>query len=185
MKWFKIIMISIGVIVGLYILFIIILLFMSAADSALFGIIWFLVFVLALYIAGKIVIKMRQKENEFKYQVRSAVEDFEPSQRWKTEEGYHGELQGWLKTRFPTSRVETRRGSSRPDISINDIAIEVKGPTTHNDLDSIANKCMKYKHHFKEGFIVILFNVLVSDRTYDEWKSILNNTFPEVIVIRK
>lgn len=144
------------------------------------------IFVIIIIISIWILLpKYLKKKKEFKYQVVKAIKDFKPSQRWSSEEGYHGELQGWLRARYPNSKVEKQMGSSRPDIVIKDIAVEIKGPTTYDRLDTIANKCMRYKNYFKGGLIVVLFDVLVGNRMYNEWKISLLDTFPETIIIKK
>ncbi len=115
--------------------------------------------------------------------VLKAIKEFEPSRRWKTEEGYQGELQGYLRTHFPNSKVEVQRGRSRPDIVIEDIAIEVKGPTLSKDLQTIADKAMRYAKHF-DFLIVVLFRVQAHPRMYSEWKDALKSQYPDVEVVR-
>lgn len=133
--------------------------------------------------AEKIVRKEFTKEKIKQRSIRSEIIKFLPSQPWSGEEGYHGELQGYLKRKFPESEVEIQRGSSRPDIVVDDTAIEVKGPTTNEGLITIADKSMRYTQHFKK-FIVVLFNVKVKKRMYKEWKKGMENTFPHVDIIR-
>jgi len=116
--------------------------------------------------------------------VVSVIQTFRPSQQWNGEEGYHAELQGYLKVFFKDARVEVQRGSSRPDIVINDIAIEVKGPTYFEGLQSIADKCIRYTQHFHERLIVVLFDVKINDYIYQEWLVGMNRTFPLIKVIR-
>ena len=67
---------------------------------------------------------------------------------------------------------------------VEDIAIEIKGPTRHKELDTIASKCARYNQHFKE-IIIVLFEVEVMDRYYNEWKKSIEDTFPQVKIIRK
>ncbi|MFH1391136.1 MAG: hypothetical protein ABIH20_02375 [Candidatus Diapherotrites archaeon] len=122
---------------------------------------------------------------DFLSELIKEIEAFTPSQKWFNEQGYQGELQGWLKRKFPDSKVEVQRGSSRPDLILKNIAIEVKGPTTAEQLNTIASKCMRYSKHFPEGLIVVLFDIKVGDRYYAEWFSSLKDQFPEVIVIKK
>jgi hypothetical protein len=112
------------------------------------------------------------------------MKQFNPSRNYKDEYGYHTELQGWLKAHFKTSVVEHTTGSSRPDIVIDgNIAIEVKGPTRSQDLKTIADKCNRYLIHY-DHFAVILFNVEVNERLYQEWLTGINNRYPEVEIIR-
>jgi len=129
----------------------------------------------------------RWKDEEYKkslpYLIQKEIESFKPSRNWGTEEGYQGELQGWIKTKFPNSQVEIQRGRSRPDIVIGEIAIEVKGPTGSNELSSIADKCMRYALHF-EHLIIVLFDVRVSHHLYQEWLQALKKQHPKVVVIK-
>lgn len=113
------------------------------------------------------------------------IKEFRTSQQWPTEEGYHAELQGWLKTDFPEAKVEIQSGSSRPDILVNNVAIEVKGPTMYQQLDTVASKCMRYPTRFNGGLIVVLFDLQVNPWYYNEWYSSLKTTFPNVEVIKK
>lgn len=117
--------------------------------------------------------------------IKKAIDIFVPSQEYKSEIGYHAELQGWLKANFPNSVVEYQIGRSRPDIVIGDIAIEVKGPTKKNELQTVADKCMRYSKNFKGGFIIVLFDVFVLPSFYKEWSECLKEQFPKVILIRK
>jgi hypothetical protein len=121
-------------------------------------------------------------EQSFPSKVESEIKKFKPSRNWATEEGYQGELQGWLRHQFPHSRVEIQKGKSRPDILIGDVAIEVKGPTGSAELASIADKCMRYGLHF-EHFIVVLFNLKVNHYMYQEWKEALKKQYPNVKLI--
>lgn len=96
------------------------------------------------------------------------IENFEPSRNYKNEFGYHIELQGYLKGRYDQSMIEIQTGSSRPDIVIDSIAIEVKGPTHSKDLVTIPDKILRYSKYY-DHIIVVLFNVSVNERRYDEW----------------
>ena len=49
----------------------------------------------------------------------------------------------------------------------------------------IADKCLRYHHHFKK-MIVVLFNIRTkTQRFYDEWEDGLKKYFPDVVVIKK
>ena len=98
---------------------------------------------------------------------------------------YHIDLTRWLEPKFPILRVEQQIGSARPDIVIEDIAIEIKGPTTEEGLQSIADKCLRYHHHFKK-MIVVLFDVQTkTSRFFNEWEEGMKKNFPDVVVIKK
>ncbi|MFH1934299.1 MAG: hypothetical protein ABIN18_22345 [Pseudomonadota bacterium] len=117
-------------------------------------------------------------------EITTSIRKFKPVRRFKSEFPYQLELVGYLKSRFPSADIERQISSSRPDIVIGGVAIEVKGPTFRKDLDSIASKCMRYPQYFKRGLIVVLFNVQITQRYYDDWKKGLKSMFPEVVVIR-
>lgn len=117
--------------------------------------------------------------------VANAIKNFKPSQNYKFELPYQAELVGWLKHKFPSAVIEKQRGSARPDIVVGGIAIEVKGPTRDKDLVTIADKCLRYSKYFRQGIIIVLFNVSVNQYRYKDWLEKLTDTFPQVIVIKK
>jgi len=104
---------------------------------------------------------------------------------YENELPYHIDLARWLEPKFPMLRVEQQIGSARPDIVIEDIAIEIKGPTTEAGLQSIADKCLRYHHHFKK-MIVVLFDIQTkTSRFFNEWEEGMKKNFPDVVVIKK
>lgn len=112
------------------------------------------------------------------------IENFKPSRNYKNEFGYHIELQGYLKGRYAQSMIEVQRGSSRPDIVIDSIAIEVKGPTHSKDLVTIPDKILRYSKYY-DHIIVVLFNVSVNKRRYNEWlDGITKHYNSQVTIIR-
>lgn len=117
-------------------------------------------------------------------QIVGEIGDFKQSQNYRDEFPYQIELVGFLKSKFSNADIEQQKGSSRPDIVVGDVAIEVKGPTRTADLKTIADKCMRYCQHFKE-LIIVLFEVDVYERRYEEWEKGMKNTFPNVKIIRK
>jgi hypothetical protein len=114
--------------------------------------------------------------------VMGHIEAFTPSWNNTCEQDYHRELQGYIKAVFPDARVEVQTGSSRPDIVVQNIAIEVKGPTYTRDLQTIADKLMRYSQHY-DTVIVVLFDVQVNDRRYEEWERGVKKTFGDVRII--
>jgi hypothetical protein len=80
--------------------------------------------------------------------------------------------------------LELTRGRSRPDIVVSKvIAIEIKGPTTNHELQTIADKVVRYKQHF-ESFVAVLFEV--QDMVhFAEWKAGIERQFPGAVIIRK
>lgn len=114
------------------------------------------------------------------------IKEFTPARpELRDEYAYQLSLHSWLKKSFPNAKIEIQRGHSRPDIVIEDIAIEIKGPTDTQGLVTIADKCMRYAEHFPEGFIIVLFEVQVNEGRYQEWLDSLNKKYPNVKVIRK
>jgi len=125
----------------------------------------------------------RFKESQF-YQVVEAIKEFRPSRRYRDEYGYHTELQGWMRSRFPNSKVEILTGASRPDIVIGDIAIEVKGPTDNQALNTLTTKCLKYSQYYR-NLIFVLFEESFSERNFNEIMQGVKRYFPHVEVIRE
>ena len=80
-----------------------------------------------------------------------------PSIRQTQEAGYQNQLMGWLQQEFPEVVKEKQDGNSRPDLVIGNVAIEIKGPTYTNDMDTLTTKCLKYSRHYKH-MILVLFD---------------------------
>jgi len=112
----------------------------------------------------------------------SHIEAFTPLRDYANEWDYHRELQIHIKAVFPDARIEVQTGASRPDIVVQNIAIEVKGPTYSKDLQTIADKLVRYSLHYNT-VVVVLFNVQVSDRRYDEWVEGIMRQFGDVRII--
>lgn len=116
----------------------------------------------------------------------SSIRDFNPLRVYNEEKYYQIELAGWLKSHFPNSfiDIEVQKGYSRPDIIVDNIAIEIKGPTSSKDLETIFGKCHRYLQDYPY-LIVVLFTVQVAEDRYNDWEYGLKQHFPEVIVLRK
>ncbi|RLG41230.1 MAG: hypothetical protein DRN78_04485 [Thermoproteota archaeon] len=126
----------------------------------------------------------KEKHDELYVRVLNTVKRFRPSRRYRNEFGYHTELQGYLKAKFPEAKVELQTGSSRPDIVIRNIAIEVKGPTRRRELKTIADKLVRYRQYY-DHVIVVLFEVNVNRRYLNEWLRGIKESFPDVDIIVK
>jgi len=128
-----------------------------------------------------------EKQN-YLSQIIKAIREFEPPRRYDNERGYHDTLFAWLKSRFPMAKMEYQVGASRPDIVIEigsiSVAIEVKGPTGNQELQTIADKLLRYRRYF-ENVILVLFDVRVNPVRYREWLGGIEESFPDVVVIRK
>ena len=112
------------------------------------------------------------------------IEAFQPAKAYKEESHYQVELNGWLKSKFPSAAIEIQTGYSRPDIVIDNVAIEIKGPTKAKDLDTILDKCHRYLQNH-DHLVVVLFDVDVKADRYTEWLDSIKTHFPDVPVIRK
>ena len=117
-------------------------------------------------------------------EVEKIIREFRPLRKYDKEIFYQDSLASWLKSKFPDTDIEISRGSTRPDIVVEGIAIEVKGPTFEKDLQTISDKCMRYCQYFPEGLICVLFNVYVNHQRYYDWENGMKKTFPDVKIIR-
>jgi hypothetical protein len=115
----------------------------------------------------------------------AAIEEFQPAQTYRREVNYQTELTGWLKAKLGTAvKIEEQRGRSRPDIVVAEtIAIEIKGPTTNQELKTIPDKVIRYRQHWP-SFVCVLFDVQDEER-YQEWLRGMQDKFPDVVVKRK
>ena len=113
-----------------------------------------------------------------------SIKNFQPTRKWPDEDSYHKELLGYLKVEYPDIKYEFQTGSSRPDLVIRNVAIEIKGPTDNNALDTLTTKCLKYSHYF-DHLIMVLFDPQFSERHFKEVESGIHQYFPHVVIIRK
>jgi len=106
--------------------------------------------------------EIRKKYGDLFFSVVDAINSFQPilskEYSYNNELNYHIDLARVLQPKFPMLQVEFQLGSARPDIVIEDIAIEIKGPTYEEGLRSLADKCGRYPLHFKK-LIIVLFNL--------------------------
>lgn len=152
----------------------------------IYSIFWLLGFpILILILERKLEKRKMRRLGEFKYKLLQVINNFKPFTNYSNEQSYQVDLARYLHNLFPNTHIEGERGTTRPDIVIDDIAIEIKGPTSHNDLQSVADKCMRYPQYFSGGLIIVLFNVQVNDNFYSNWLRGITNTFPSVEVVRK
>ena len=126
----------------------------------------------------------KDEANKLFFDVIKSVNEFKHSRNYSSEEGYHAELYGWLKAHFKNAKTEERIGSSKPDISIGNIAIEVKGPTDDNAINTLPAKCLKYLNHY-DNLIFVLFNSHFSENNFREIAHSIKKYHPGVIIIRK
>src|SRR5208283_1919923 len=126
----------------------------------------------------------KQEENLLINRIVNGIEKFKPTRKWEYEEGYHKELLGYLGHDFPDIKYEFQKGSSRPDLVIQNIAIEIKGPTDNAALDTLTTKCLKYSKYY-DHLIMVLFEPQFSERHFKEIEEGITQYFPHVKIIRK
>lgn len=126
-------------------------------------------------------------DNDTFLKVKKAIIEFKSLlPDYPNELPYQIDLARYLKNTFKGTKVEFQKGASRPDIVIDNIAIEIKGPTNVDSLRTIADKCLRYPSNFQQGFFIVLFNVHdVTHRFYNEWEKNLKNHFPNVEILKK
>ncbi|MBN1215459.1 MAG: hypothetical protein JXA99_08435 [Candidatus Lokiarchaeota archaeon] len=127
--------------------------------------------------------KIKKNGNKILLEVKKVILEFVPFRHYDKEIYYQDTLAQFLRSKFPDTKIEVSVGSTRPDIVVKGIAIEIKGPTSHKDLVSIADKCLRYKQNFPNGLICVLFKVNVSKQLYKEWLKGLKEYHPDVDVI--
>ena len=112
--------------------------------------------------------KISKNGNDFLLELEKAIRGFVPMPRYDIEIYYQDSLAIFLKSKFPDTKIEDPRGSTRTYIVVKEIAIEAKGPTSYRDLQSIADKCLRYKRYFPNGMICVLFSVNVNEHRYED-----------------
>ncbi len=124
----------------------------------------------------------RYKLDKDVQKIISLIYKFKPMQKWSKESGYQADLARYLKQHLKNVKVELQRGSSRPDIVVNEsIAIEIKGPTRTKNLETITSKIIRYRNHFN-FLIIVLFDVRVSENYLTDFLNGLKD-FPNLAII--
>ena len=118
-------------------------------------------------------------------EVAKYIREFKPFGDHLREYQFQVQLAQYLKSRFPSTSIESQRGSSRPDIVVNGIAIEIKGPTGERELQTIADKLLRYPQRFPKGVIVTLFSINATSYRYEEWYKGIRKHHPNVEIIKK
>jgi len=128
--------------------------------------------------------KIYENGSNFLLELEKTIREFFPMRRYDKEIYYQDTLASFLKSKFPDTKIEVFRGSTRPDIVVKGIAIEIKGPTHDRDLITIADKCLRYKQYFPNGMVCVLFSVNVNQHRYEDWLKGMNKNHPDVVVIK-
>jgi uncharacterized membrane protein YhaH (DUF805 family) len=116
------------------------------------------------------------------FNVENAIRRFKPRKKYRYEIDYQNELYHWLSLEFPV-QYEKQEGSSRPDLVIKNIAIEIKGPTRNRDLDTLSTKFVKYPLHYPH-LIIVLFDCDFSEGHYNEIYTGMRRIDPDIVIIR-
>lgn len=101
--------------------------------------------------------------------IESKILKFESLTDYNNELWYHTDLARFLKQYYPNLTVELEVNYKRPDIVIDNIAIEVKWPTRMSDLKTIPDKINSYLKEW-DFLIIVLFNIDIVG--YNEEKNI-------------
>ena len=134
------------------------------------------------------------REEIFFNEVLGAIQEFQPKWRYDVNEQYfHDNLFSYLSGKFSNSRYPVRHeptiDESRPDIDIGKIAIEVKGPTTIQDLKTLPDKILKYIDPDDpkkwERMIIVLFDPLYLPENFLAMKQRIKKMWPKVEIIEK
>ena len=114
--------------------------------------------------------------------LENKINSFTPTKYYKLEEPYQIELLGYLKSNYPEIKMEESKNWSRPDLLIDNIAIEIKWPTTMSELKTIPDKIIRYLKTW-DYLVIVLFNIEIVSNSkknieiYQEWKSDIYRTF--------
>lgn len=136
----------------------------------------YIVFSLIIILIPIIYYKTKKKkeviisENELLNDLVSEINSFKPLRKYTQEMPYQIELSWFLKKTYKWLKIEETKGNARPDIIVENIAIEIKWPTNSKDLWTIADKIIKYFTHY-DFMIVVLFSIQVEEKHYQTWKN--------------
>lgn len=151
------------------------------------------VIILLIYILIKIIYKniklinneKRKKEKfpQLILEIEEKIRGFKPLRSYNYEETYQIELAWYLKNNYPNLDIEKSIDYSRPDIIIDNIAIEIKWPTNMQALKTIPDKINSYLPK-RDFLFIVLFNINIIDYDkeknmdiyYEKKKEILENT---------
>ncbi len=140
----------------------------------------FIIIVIILFITYFIYKLYKNKKDKEQYpnfilNLHDKISNFKPIRQHKEEKLYQMELVWYLKNNYPNVKIEESRDYSRPDIIIDNIAIELKWPTTMSWLKTIPDKINSYIPKWDYLFIV-LFNIQLDENIYrKKKKEILDN----------
>jgi hypothetical protein len=108
-----------------------------------------------------------KKQNEAFYRLVDAIKSLNYIPTFREERPYHSMIYGYLIGKGFEVKWEVGTGASRPDLVVEGIAIEVKGPTDSMAMQTLSHKIMKYSNHY-HYLIIVLFDCMCSKYTLDE-----------------
>jgi hypothetical protein len=111
--------------------------------------------------------------------IYNIIKEFKPLRNYIEEKLYQTELAWFLKNSYPNLDIEIARDYSRPDIVVNNLAIEIKWPTTMNWLKSLPDKINSYIPK-RDYLFIVLFNIKIND-DLEKNKEIYENKKQEII----
>jgi hypothetical protein len=109
---------------------------------------------------------------------------YKAPRRFSSEDLYQMGLHGALQTKFGSARIEFAGKRGRPDIEIEKVAIEIKGPTGLSQLNDLPIKANDYLRDH-EHLVLVLFDVQVPQATYESKVEWMKHYPGRVHVIRK
>ena len=121
---------------------------------------------------------------DFLLKLEKDIKSYKPYKKFDKEEPYQIWLHWHLQHEYPELEVEKTIDYTRPDIIINDIAIEIKWPTKMSWLSTLPDKINKYLPK-RDYLFIVLFDInIVENKTKEEnlmiyeekKKEILENT---------
>lgn len=113
-------------------------------------------------------------------ELNNKIKEFKPIRQYKEERLYQTELVWFLKNNYPDLKIEETKDYSRPDIIIDNIAIEIKWPTTMSWLKTLPDKINSYLPKWDYLFIV-LFNIQIKVENKERNKEIYENKKQEIL----
>lgn len=116
-------------------------------------------------------------------ELKDKIWNFKPLRKYQNESPYQIELAWYLKNNYPNLDIEKSIDYSRPDIIIDNIAIEIKWPTNMQALKTIPDKINSYLPK-RDFLFIVLFNINIIDNDneknmdiyYEKKKEIIENT---------
>lgn len=108
-----------------------------------------------------------KKQEEAFYRVVDTIKALKYYPTFREERPYHSMVYGYLIGKGFDVKWEVGTGGSRPDLVVDGVAIEIKGPTDAMALQTLSHKVMKYSNHY-HFLVVVLFDCICSKYTLDE-----------------